>query len=123
MPPPTPAPREESPAPRPSAAAPPVQTALLAQTEAVKPRPALVRVSGEAPVYPREAVRDGIESGRVVARVTVDAQGLVTDVDIVRSEPPRVFDRAAKTALASWKFRPPGQRHQGEVELNFNLRQ
>ena len=74
-------------------------------------------------MYPREAVRDGIESGRVVARVTVDAQGNVADVDIVRSEPPRIFDRAARTALSSWKFRPPGERYQGEVELNFNLRQ
>jgi len=41
----------------------------------------------------------------------------------VRSEPARVFDRAAKAALAGWKFRPPGERHQGEAELNFNLRQ
>jgi len=118
-----PSPREEPPAPRPAAVVPAGHTAALPPSEPPKPRPALVRVSGDAPVYPREALREGIEAGRVVARVTVDAQGNVTDVDIVRSEPARVFDRAAKTALAGWKFRPPGERHQGEVELNFNLRQ
>ena len=33
-----------------------------------------MRVSGEPPVYPREAIRAGIDSGRVVALVTVDSK-------------------------------------------------
>ena len=81
-----------------------------------------MRVAGEPPVYPREAVRSGIESGRVVALVTIDAQGNVADVAILKSEPARVFDRAARTALAGWKFKPEGERFQGEVELLFNLK-
>lgn len=73
-------------------------------------------------MYPREAIRAGVESGRVVALVTVDERGGVADIAIVTSEPARVFDRAARTALESWKFKPEGERYQGEVELLFNLR-
>jgi TonB family protein len=120
---PTPIFREEAP-PKPAAAPPPPQTASIAPPpEPAKARRSLVRVSGEPPVYPRDAIRAGIESGRVVALVTVDAQGNVADIDIVRSEPPRIFDRAARTALALWKFKAEGERYQGEVELRFNFRE
>ncbi len=81
-----------------------------------------MRVAGDPPVYPRDAIRSGIESGRVVALVTVDERGNVADIAIVTSEPARVFDRAARTALEAWKFKAEGERYQGEVELLFNLR-
>jgi protein TonB len=97
-------------------------TASLSPPEVPKGRRSLMRVAGEPPVYPRDAIRAGIESGRVVALVTVDAQGNVADIDIVRSEPPRIFDRAARAALAAWKFKSEGERYQGEVELRFNLK-
>ena len=103
------------------AAQPPAQTAAIAPAPP-KTRQSLVRVSGEAPVYPREAIRAGIETGRVVALVTVDPQGNVVDVDVLRSEPPRIFDRAARAALEAWKFKADGERYRGEVELVFNLR-
>ena len=114
-------PREDQP-PK-LAAAPAQQTAAPALPDVAKARRALVRLAGDPPAYPREAVRLGIESGRVVALVTIDAQGNVADIDIVRSEPPRVFDRAARTALAAWRFRPEGERYQGEVDLRFNLKE
>ena len=53
----------------------------------------------------------------------MDPQGNVADIDIVKSEPARVFDRSARTALAAWKFKAEGERYKGEVELLFNLRQ
>ena len=115
-------PREES-LPKPAAVSPPPSTASLSPPEAPKARRALMRVSGEPPVYPREAIRAGIDSGRVVALVTVDSKGNVADIDIVRSEPPRIFDRAARAALEVWKFKPEGERYQGEVELRFNLKE
>ena len=120
---PTPIFREE-PLAKPAAVTPPPQTASIAPPpESAKARRSLVRLTGGPPVYPRDAIRAGIESGRVVALVTVDAQGNVANVDIVRSEPPRVFDRAARTALATWKFKSEGERYQGEVELRFNFRE
>ena len=115
-------PREEP--PKPAAVSPPPQVAAIAPAPppAPKARRSLVRVAGDPPVYPRDAIRSGIESGRVVALVTVDERGNVLEITIVTSEPARVFDRAARTALDAWKFKAEGERYQGEVELLFNLK-
>ncbi|MEO8134624.1 MAG: energy transducer TonB [Betaproteobacteria bacterium] len=82
----------------------------------------MARVSGADPVYPREAVRAGIEHGRVVARVQVDERGNVIDVVITRSEPSRVFDKVARAALEGWKFKAEGEKYVGDVEISFKLK-
>src|SRR5512143_1162432 len=68
------------------------------------PKPAIrrgiVRVSGDDPVYPRAAIRAGIDKGKVIARVMIDEKGNVYDVVIVSAEPPRHFDRAVIDALS-----------------------
>jgi len=62
----------------------------------------LVRI---APRYPRKAAMAGTE-GWVKVAFTVTETGAVKDVSVVESEPRRVFDRAAKTAILKWKFKP-----------------
>jgi protein TonB len=90
------------------------------------PKPAIrrgiTRVAGDDPVYPREAIKAQISKGRVVVRLLIDEKGNVTDVIIVSSDPPRVFDRAVKQALEEWKFRAEGEKYTGEVEINFTLK-
>ncbi len=90
------------------------------------PRPAVrkgvVRTSGEDPSYPRDAIRAGVSKGRVVARLQIDEKGAVTDIQIIVSEPPRVFDKVVRAALETWKFRAEGERYVGEVEINFSLK-
>ena len=90
------------------------------------PKPAvrrgITRLSGDDPSYPREAIKAQVSKGRVVVRLQIDEKGNVTDVIIVSSEPPRVFDRAVKSALQDWKFRPEGEKYTGEVEVNFTLK-
>lgn len=90
------------------------------------PKPAIrrgiTRVSGDDPVYPREAIKAQVSKGRVVVRLLIDEKGNVTDVIIVSSDPPRVFDRAVKQALEEWKFRAEGEKYTGEVEINFTLK-
>jgi len=90
------------------------------------PKPAIrrgiARVSGDDPTYPREAIRAGVAKGRVLARVNIDEKGNVTEVIIVSSEPPRVFDKAVRAALEGWKFRAEGEKYVGEVEVNFTLK-
>jgi protein TonB len=90
------------------------------------PKPAVrrgvVRVSGEDPSYPKEAIRAGHSKGRVVARLQVDEKGNVVDVNIVSSEPPRVFDKVVRAALEGWKFKAEGERYVAEVEINFSLK-
>ncbi len=89
------------------------------------PKPAIrkgaVPIERVEPIYPREAIRDNITSGKVVARLQVNEKGLVTDVTIVESNPRRVFDREVIRALSQWKFAPEGDRYVAEIEINFVL--
>ncbi len=93
------------------------------------PKPAVRRgaqltvVEREDPTYPREAIRAGVTKGTVTARLLIDEKGNVTEVQIVSSDPPRVFDREVKRALALWKFKPEGEKYVGEVEVNFSLQE
>jgi protein TonB len=90
------------------------------------PKPAVRRgitpVSREDPVYPRAAIRAGIDKGRVLARVNIDEQGRVTEVIIVSAEPPRHFDNAVREALSKWRFKAEGEKYVGEIEVIFSLR-
>ena len=89
------------------------------------PKPAirrgLVPIDRTDPIFPEKARRDGIENGRVLARLQVDENGLVTSVSIVEATPPRVFDREVTRALSRWKFRPEGEKYVAEVEIHFKL--
>ena len=84
------------------------------------PKPAvrrgIVRISGDDPSYPREAIRAGVAKGRVVARLQIDEKGNVTEVNITSSEPRGVFDKVVRAALENWKFKAEGERYVGEVE-------
>ena len=67
-------------------------------------RPARVRRTPD-PVYPAAAQRDGIE-GYVVVRLSIDAQGKVTNVLIVDSDPMGIFERSARNAARRFEFHP-----------------
>ena len=108
-------------------AAPTPTPAPIAVVVAVAPpkpavRRGIVRISGEDPTYPKEAIRAGVSKGRVVARLQIDEKGNVTDIQIITSEPARVFDKVVRAALQGWKFRADGERYVGEVEINFTLK-
>jgi protein TonB len=74
------------------------------------------------PVYPREAIRSGIEKGEVVAQLFIDDKGLVTDVKIVEADPPGVFDNEVTQALSQWTFQAEGEKFLAEIELSFVLK-
>ena len=89
------------------------------------PKPAIRRgivpTYKEEIVFPRAAIRAGIDKGTVVARVMIDEKGNVTDVIIVSADPPRHFDRAVQDALRQWKFAADGEKYVGEIEVSFKL--
>jgi protein TonB len=109
-------PKAPEPAPAPVVQAPPPPP----------PKPAVrrnvARVGGDDPVYPRSAMRAGVEKGRVLARVSIDEKGNVTNVVIVSAEPPKHFDAAVIDALKEWKFKAEGEKYEAEVEVNFTLK-
>ncbi len=112
-----------TPPPEPHVIAPPPP---VVQAPPPPPKPAvrrgIVRLSGDDPVYPRAAIRAGIEKGKVIARVMIDEKGNVSEVVIVSADPPRHFDRAVIDALSGWKFKAEGEKYVGEVEVNFSLK-
>ena len=81
----------------------------------------LVPVSKVSPEFPREAQLASVDKGRVKARLTVDATGEVTRVDIVEATPRRVFDRAVVRSLSQWRYQPGSAGRTVEVELDFKL--
>jgi protein TonB len=73
-----------------------------------------------APSMPGEAIRKNIE-GEVTAHLFVDEKGAVTEVKIVKADPPRIFDRAVTNALSQCKFPPSSEKWIAEVPLSFKL--
>ena len=63
--------------------------------------------SNEAPKYPPQALRSGVE-GSVSVRVEVDADGVPTDVKVVErsGERSRDLDRAVTDTVRKWRFEP-----------------
>lgn len=57
------------------------------------------------PRYPRAAYRANA-SGSVTVTFTVKRDGRTTHIRIVKAEPPRVFDAAARAAVRAWRYRP-----------------
>ena len=57
------------------------------------------------PNYPQKAKRAGLE-GYVTMAVDIRADGTVASVEVLESEPPRMFDDAAVRAMKRWRFRP-----------------
>lgn len=107
-PPPGPPPKAAPPAPAPAPGP--------AVRKNVKPIGDIVR-----PVFPRQAIRDGIQSGTVVAHLVIRPDGSVSEVRIISAKPPRIFDREVQRALSQWRFAPEPVGFVGEVEIEFKL--
>jgi protein TonB len=114
-----------TPPPQPYVIAPPPPAPVEAPP-APPPKPAIrkdpVRKSGEELVYPRQAIRAGINKGRVVAQLKIDEKGNVYDVAIQSSSPPGVFDRTVIDGVKEWKYSAEGEKYVAEIEVVFVLK-
>jgi protein TonB len=70
------------------------------------------------PDFPAEATRKGITTGVVKAKLSIEADGKVSAVEIVEADPKKVFDKAVIAALMEWKFEA-GEKATHEVKLVF----
>ena len=64
-----------------------------------------VPISRPSPVYPQEAMRQGI-GGTVRVQVSVAPDGSVERMDVAQSSGNRYLDRAAMNAVRRWRFNP-----------------
>lgn len=85
---------------------------------ATGPRRALAQ---PRPEFPREALREGISEGRVVANLAIAADGRVTDVAVLSATPSRAFGRAAQQALRDWRYEAATAPSSVQVELVFRI--
>lgn len=74
-------------------------------TSGLAPGSVPVAISKPAPSYPSDALRNG-ETGKVVVRIEVGADGEPTAVSVVTRSGSRSLDRAAVQAAKRWRFRP-----------------
>ena len=77
-------------------------------------------ISHTQPEFPREAVLAGADQGHVKARMTVDAAGEVTRVEILEATPRRIFERTVVKTLSQWKFAPGAADRAMEIEIDFH---
>jgi len=89
------------------------------------PRPAVrtnfTILSKVEPVFPRDAIKKGIEKGFITAHVYVNADGSVKEVRIVSASPARVFDREVIRALSQWRLAADVTGYIIEVPIEFKL--
>jgi len=57
------------------------------------------------PQYPQKAAMQGLE-GFVQLSFDITKTGTVSNVKVLKSQPRRIFDMAAKRALLKWKYKP-----------------
>ncbi len=74
------------------------------------------------PEYPRRSYNTG-RQGWVIVRLDVLADGNTDNVDVERSVPGGLFDRAAVGAVRDWQFEPPegGPLQDCRVLIRFKL--
>lgn len=99
---------------RPAASAALIAAALCARAGDLMP------VSRIEPEFPREAISAGADAGKVRAKMTIDASGEVSHVEIIEANPRRVFDRAVVKTLSQWKFSPGSDNRSMEIDVNFH---
>ena len=131
---------EPAPAPARAAAPPPIARPLAAQASVPAPPPAAPRsaapsatptagalappptaralVTRVQPRFPEAAARRRLD-GEVELAVSIRADGSVEGVDVVRADPPGVFDREAVLAVRRWRYAPAAAPSQARVVLQF----
>jgi protein TonB len=97
-----------------------VVTALLAAALGAHAASDLVPVNRVDPEFPREAISAGADTGKVRAKMTIDAAGEVSRVEIIEANPRRVFDRAVVKTLSQWKFSRGSDGRSMEIDVNFH---
>jgi protein TonB len=104
-----PAPVVQAPAPVVQAPPPVVQAPPPVAQAAPEPaaKAAITAISTPQPPYPREALLAGTK-GEVVAEISINGAGDVTNVRIISASPRNVFDKTVISTVRRWKYRGNG---------------
>ncbi len=72
------------------------------------------------PIYPMYAITRGIE-GWVSIEFAITMNGKVVNPKVIASDPPRIFEKTALTAISQWRY-PPGNKSKSSAHIKFELR-
>ncbi|HLW74685.1 MAG TPA: energy transducer TonB [Gammaproteobacteria bacterium] len=101
-------------APTPAAATAPAAQPVLAVGD-------IVLVERVEPKFPTQAIREGITTGSVTVKFTVETDGSVSNPEVIDAKPRRgIFDDAALRAVRNWKFKPLPAPRDSSVIVDFN---
>ncbi len=78
---------------------------------------ALLAINTPKPAYPEPLLRMGVK-GKVVALITVDQSGRVTNVEIEQSTNP-LFEESVKETVKKWRFTSPVDKQGQKVSVIF----
>lgn len=92
----------EAPSPPVAAITSPVDLAYYSTREVDVPPRAMRDI---VPVYPEDADRDGL-SGTVRLQLKLEADGRVSEVEVIGADPPGLFEASARAAFAEARFTP-----------------
>ena len=74
------------------------------------------------PGFPVQVFRDGHRGGQVTVAYTVQSNGSVTDVRVLDARPAVVFNRAATSMVAGWRFVPGNAPQARQVAVDYDAR-
>ncbi len=83
----------------------PAQPAPTAQGMNIGQNQQVMPLHRMEPRYPQRALQRKIE-GYVILSFSIDKTGMPEDIEVVESQPARIFDREALRALKRWKYQP-----------------
>ncbi|HET6725638.1 MAG TPA: TonB family protein [Gammaproteobacteria bacterium] len=81
-----------------------LSTNVMADGNSTAPKGA-IPITAITPYYPKSALKNGVE-GRVTLEFTIASNGKAEDIEVLRSSPAGVFDKAAIKALSNSVFKP-----------------
>ena len=88
------------------------QPVVVAPPPVVAPSPAakaaIVPIRTPQPEYPREALLAGTK-GQVVAEISINGAGDVSNVRIISASPRNVFDKSVLSTVRRWKYQGNGE--------------
>lgn len=70
------------------------------------PRPISIGRFAERGTYPRNALKDGVRSARVIIDITVNARGRVAAVEVISTTAPGYFEEAVINDAKTMRFQP-----------------
>ncbi|PAS99005.1 MAG: hypothetical protein BSR46_10355 [Candidatus Dactylopiibacterium carminicum] len=73
------------------------------------------------PLFPSVALRDGIDTGRVLLRLHLAVDGSVHRVEVLEASPRGYFEAASEAATLKWRCLPPAQTGQDSVRAPIHF--